>query len=91
MRQIKVISDQNIIDFVIEHTGSTEGLFDVLVLNDNLGVNSILKLGDIINVPDEPSDENVFNFYEKNELIVTTGETEILGDFNDDFNEDFDT
>ncbi len=89
MRVVKVISDQNIIDFVLQHTGSAEGLFSVLLINSGLGVNSTLQRGDLINVPDEATDTNVFEFYKRNDVVVLTGEREILGDFNNDFNEDF--
>jgi hypothetical protein len=89
MREVKVISDQNIIDFVLQYTGSTEGLFTILAINSGLGVNSTLKQGDIINVPDEIANVNVLDYYKRNEVIVVTGELELFGDFNIDFNNDF--
>ena len=89
MKEVKVISDQNIIDFTIQYTGSSEGLFSILELNSDLGVNSTLKVGDIIVIPDDPTDVNNLKYYEKNDIVVTTGEKEYIGDFNNDFNNDF--
>ena len=81
MRVITAIADQNLIDFVLQYTGSTEGLFSILELNEGLGVNSTIQRGDLITIPDEPTDVNIVNYYLKNNTIVITGEKILDGDF----------
>ena len=89
MIQGKVIADQNLIDFVIQNTGSVSGLFDVLALNEGLGVNSIVQRGDLITLPTEKNDVNVYNYFQKNNTIVVTGEQTLGGDYNNDYNDDY--
>lgn len=87
--KVRVVSEQNIIDFTVQELGSASGLFDIISVNDGFSVDTVLQIGDMVEVPNTILDQNVKSVYKKNNVTVVTGEELIEGDFNNDFNEDF--
>jgi len=90
-KNLKIADDQNIIDVAIQTTGSAEGLFKVINLNENVeSVDHVFEFGDEILFDETaPLDIQVLNSYEKNKITLATGEEEIIGDYNDDYNDDY--
>ena len=94
---IKIASNQSIVDIAMQEYGSPEGIFSLM--EDNVGIENVtqqLTPGTILRIRTAPDglDKNNLEFVRvnkdnKEKLIVATGQPGGDGDFNDDYNVDF--
>jgi hypothetical protein len=82
--QAKVNNGQSIIDLTIQHTGSIEGLFDVLHLN---GLKSLSVLPQSIEVP-QPLNTKIVAFFQTESIQLATNVPQ-SGSFSNSFSNDF--
>lgn len=75
MEQYQVRSGQNIYDIALSLYGNIEGVFDLLVSNPSINVNSKLQYGDVLNYhKDFVINENITNWLKGNNVLVKNGE-----------------
>ncbi len=75
MPQYKVRSGQNIYDVALTLHGSVEGIFDLLVSNDWLTMETKLSSGMELNYHDEfVVNKNISLWLKENDIVVKNGE-----------------
>jgi len=88
---------QTVVDFVLQHTGSTDPVAVWAVVSANpdiFGGDSVsaVKWGTWLEIPDGVSgyDERLVTYYSDGAIVPNTNNRAAeLGDFNDDFSDDF--
>lgn len=85
-RQTKYFN-QNLLDYVLTNYGSLTYLNKFMIDNNLKSTNDFNNFSAYYNV--KPVLNGVINYYEKNNIIVNTGQAVTTGDFNIDFNNDF--
>jgi hypothetical protein len=85
MTQVKILTNQSILDFCLQTCGSAEALFDVMKLNslNDLMVTPLIEL----NVPDLIKNQRVVDFYKNNNITPGSEYSLLTDDFD---NNDFD-
>lgn len=89
MNKFIVGPGQNMLDLAIQLTGSVDGLFTILELNGK-DLGWIPEVGEVVLVP-SPADASALAFINNNQITVATGIVGSGGEFNEDFNPDFNT
>ncbi|WP_312091089.1 hypothetical protein [Chryseobacterium sp.] len=70
--QFKVLHNQNLLDFAIQHTGSVANAFLIAVAN-NMAVSDILVAGSVLLVPDNMvKDTDILNYYSSRAIQPAT-------------------
>lgn len=91
--RIIALLNQGPIDLAIQAYGGVEGLF--LFLDDNPevdGATGALTSGQVLHAYSDPIDQDISDFYDRNDLHPITGlviDVHVPGDYNQDFNDDF--
>lgn len=81
-------STQNVLDYLLTYLGNTNSLIGFMKDNGMTNLAEFKYKGriDIVN----PKPNAVLNYYQKNNVIVATGDdAALIGDFNIDYNIDF--
>lgn len=81
MRNVTVKDYQTLFDIAVQEMGSVDAAFDLARLND-LSISDALVSGQVIVLPDAPTDEYVMNEFEAKKLFPATadkGEENVLG------------
>lgn len=87
MNKFIVGPGQNMLDLAIQLTGSVDGLFALLEANGK-DLSWIPVVGEEVNVP-SAADGSALAFITKEQITVATGIVGSGGEFNEDFNPDF--
>jgi hypothetical protein len=88
MKKAEGMLNQSIYDFALQHTGSVEGVFEVIAVNPELDLNSMLSAGIFYNVPEVKVDKDIASHIVSENILIAKGDNS-FSDFNEDFNEDF--
>jgi hypothetical protein len=92
-KKIRVLKGQNLYDLGVQIYGAPEGVF--ILMRDNPlkieNLNTILTPGDYLVIsPDKIIRKEIVSMFQMQKRTVNTGdEIDPLGDFNDDFDDDF--
>jgi hypothetical protein len=87
MKTIKVQDGQNIIDIALQYYGDASAV--VLVAQENnIAVTQPLTSGQLLKIG-EPTNKIVSQYFEDRKKVINTDTQTILGDFNQDFSQDF--
>lgn len=88
--KIKIVESQSIIDVVLNYYGTIEPLFNFVKSNSLGSIDVILLAGQEIEIDETLiGDSAVVNYFNKNNFLVATSDEIEIGDFNEDFNNDF--
>lgn len=91
---IIVQDGQTVWDLAIQQYGGVEGVFNLIKDNPGViaGVDSQLAAGTELKVKSDPVNTDVLAYYTENEIkpaSITNKNLELLGDFSNDYNEDY--
>lgn len=90
--KITVGQGQTIYDIAIQEYGSIDGVDLLLKDNPSLDMATMLAPGSILHIKSEPIDKAIVDHYKINDIRPAgrlSSEKRIGGDFNNDFNADF--
>ena len=82
--QVTVKNGQSLIDLAIQHTGSVEGLFDLMHLN---GLKSLNEIPEVLEVPTVVN-KKVVAFFQSESIQLATNVPH-SGSFSNSFSNDF--
>jgi hypothetical protein len=87
MKTIKVQDGQNIFDIALQYYGDVSAIVRVaqdngISITQNLTAGQELKIG-------EPTNKIVQKYFEDRKIVINTDTKPALGDFNQDFSQDF--
>ncbi len=71
-KEVKILSNQNLVDISLQETGTVEAAFDICLLND-FGLTDDREPGEVVNVDVEFKDNEVVLFYKRNMVKPVTG------------------
>lgn len=78
MRTINSQKNQTVFDISLQEYGHVEGVFKILAANAFLRPDVSLDDGQLILIPDEPINQDIVDYYKKNNIRPATGEGDIL-------------
>lgn len=93
MRKETVTEGQNLVDLAIQHYGSVECVFDLIDDNPDTVLNLDYEAapGDVLNIDESKIVKpDVVKYYRDRNIRLNNGQEVPTGDFNNDFNGDFD-
>lgn len=74
MKQYTVRSGQNLYDVALTLYGSIEGIFDLLISNDDISLNSNLKHGQVLNYNEEfMIEQSIPDWFKSHDIVVKNG------------------
>jgi hypothetical protein len=87
MKTIKVQDGQNIFDIALQYYGDASAVVRVAQEN-NISVTQTLTAGQLLKIG-EPTNKVISQYFEDRKKVINTDTKPTLGDFNQDFNQDF--
>ncbi len=87
MKTIKVQDGQNILDIALQYYGDAAAVVRVAQEN-NIAVTQVLTSGQLLKIG-EPTNKVISQYFEDRKKVINTDTQIILGDFNQDFSQDF--
>lgn len=73
---ITVLPNQNLLDIAIQHTGSVLNSFNIALANE-MAVSDVIKVNQILFIPETDQNSLVLNNYKKNKIEPATSITKL--------------